>query len=85
MEAILLACAANVQVGGRGHPARSTTVSKGWTRTSDKCGGYSGYSGDIAVDNVSSPKPRTCGGYSEDAQIRACDNQRKKSFVKRDQ
>ena len=57
MEAILLACAANVQVGGRGHPARSTTVSKGWTRTSDKCGGYSGYSGDIAVDNEGYAKP----------------------------
>ena len=46
----------------------------GWTRTSDNCGGYSGYSGDIAVDNVSSPKPRTCRGYSEDTQIRAGDN-----------
>ena len=37
-------------------------------------GGYSGYSGDTAVDNVSSPKPRTCRGYSEDTQIRAGDN-----------
>jgi len=41
---------------------------------SDNCGGYSGYSGDIAVDNVSSPKPRTRRGYSEDTQIRAGDN-----------
>ena len=46
----------------------------GRARTSDNCGGYSGYSEDIAVDNVSSPKPRTYRGYSEDTQIRAGDN-----------
>ncbi len=32
------------------------------------CGGYSGYSDDTAIDNVSPPKPRACGGYSEDTQ-----------------
>jgi len=46
----------------------------GWTRTSDNCGGYSGYSGDIAVDNVSSPEAKARGVYSEDTQIRAGDN-----------
>lgn len=39
----------------------------------ETCGGYSGYSGDAAADNVSSPKPITPGGYSEDTQIRAGD------------
>jgi hypothetical protein len=34
----------------------------------DICGGYSGYSEDTAIDNVSSPKPRACGGYGEDTQ-----------------
>ena len=43
----------------------------GWTRTSDNCGGYSGYSEDTAADNVSSPRPRSRRGYSEDTQIRA--------------
>ena len=47
-----------------------------WTRTCDTCGGYSGYSEDTAADNVSSPKPRTCRGYSEDTQKWAGDNQR---------
>ena len=35
---------------------------------------HSSYSEDTAVDNVSSPKPRTCGAYSEYTQIRAGDN-----------
>jgi hypothetical protein len=43
-------------------------------RTRDTCGCYSGYSGDTTADNVSSPRPRTCRGYSEDTQIRAGDN-----------
>ncbi len=34
----------------------------------DICGGYTGYSEDTAIDNVSSPKPRACGGYGEDTQ-----------------
>jgi len=32
------------------------------------------HSEDTAVDNVSSPKPRTCGAYREDTQIRTGDN-----------
>jgi hypothetical protein len=35
------------------------------------CGVYSRYSDDTAADKVSSPKPRTRGGYSEDTQNRA--------------
>jgi len=41
--------------------------------TRDTCGCYSGYSEDATADNVSSPRPRTCRGYSEDTQIRAGD------------
>src|SRR5206468_1916337 len=40
----------------------------------DGCGCYSGYSEDTAIDNVSSPKPKTRGVYSEDTQTRAIDN-----------
>jgi hypothetical protein len=40
----------------------------------DHYSGDSGYSGDTAVDNASSPKPRSWRGYSEDTQIRAGDN-----------
>ena len=54
--------------------AKVTGQADGWTRPSDNCGGYSGYSGDTAADNVSSPKPRSRRGYSEDTQIRAGDN-----------
>ena len=37
-------------------------------------GGYSGYSGDTAADNVSSPRLKSRRVYSEDTQIRAGDN-----------
>ena len=39
--------------------------------SSDIGSGYGGYSGDTAPENLSSPKPRTCRGYSEDTPIRA--------------
>jgi hypothetical protein len=34
-------------------------------------GPHSSYSNDTPIDNVSSPKPKTRGGYSEDTPIRA--------------
>ena len=68
----LPACAA-----GRGRSASlrcSQRRSPGKPTDGDNCGGYSGYSEDTSVDNVSSPRPRSRRGYSEDTQIRAGDN-----------
>jgi hypothetical protein len=49
-------------------------ASQGVDQARDGCGCYSGYSEDAAIDNVSSPKPRTRGVYREDTQTRAMDN-----------
>ncbi len=38
------------------------------------CARHISYSGDTTADNVSSPKPRTCGVYSKDTPKRAGDN-----------
>jgi hypothetical protein len=54
--------------GQRARDARSRTCPANWSGPGKTCGGYSGYGEDTAADNVSSPKPRTCRGYSEDAQ-----------------
>jgi hypothetical protein len=40
----------------------------------ETCGGYSGCSGNTAIDNVSSPQQKPLGGYGEDTLIRAGDN-----------
>jgi hypothetical protein len=48
--------------------ARRRTRPASWNGPGQTCSGYSGYSKDTAADNVSSPKPRTRGGYSEDTQ-----------------
>jgi len=51
--------------------AETVDQAEGWTTPRGKRGPHSSYSEDTAIDNVSSPKPRTRGGYSEDTQIRA--------------
>jgi hypothetical protein len=43
---------------------------EGLATPADNRGRHSSYSEDTAIDNASSPKPRTRGGYSEDTQIR---------------
>jgi len=65
----------------RQHQAPAEPVSKPETHAADLLqdagagpGRYSGYSEDTAADNVSSPKPRTRRGYSEDTQNGAGDN-----------
>ena len=50
--------------------ARVVEQAEGWAQPSDTRAGHSGYSENIATDNVSPPKPRTRRGYSEDTQIR---------------
>ena len=54
--------------------ARSGSRPARWSGPGDTCGGYSGCSQDTTADNVSSPKPTTCRGYSEDTQNGAGDN-----------
>jgi hypothetical protein len=50
--------------------AEAVEQAEGWATPADNRGRHSSYSEDTAIDNVSSPKPRTRGGYSEDTQIR---------------
>ena len=51
-----------------GTPQANSPGKPGTARQENTCGGYSGYSEDTAADNVSSPRLRACGGYSEDTQ-----------------
>jgi hypothetical protein len=60
-----------------GRPASlrcSQRRSPGKPTDGDNCGGYSGYGEDTAVDNVSSPRPRSRRSYSEDTRIGPGDN-----------
>ena len=54
--------------------AEAIEQAEGWATPRDNRGAHISYGKDTAIDNVSSPKPRTCRGYSEDTQIRAGDN-----------
>jgi hypothetical protein len=49
--------------------AQAVEQAEGWAAPGDNRGRHSSYSEDTAIDNVSSPKPRSRGGYSEDTQI----------------
>jgi hypothetical protein len=46
--------------------AQVVEQAEGWARPSDTRAGHTSYREDIAIDNVSPPKPRTCRGYSDD-------------------
>jgi len=61
---------------GHVSPATITTNSSGRDEQSPpgNCARHISYSGDTTADNVSSPKPRTCGVYSKDTPKRAGDN-----------
>jgi uncharacterized protein DUF6788 len=48
--------------------AQAVEQAEGWTTPPDSRSPHSSYSEDTAMDNVSSPKPRTPGDYSEDTQ-----------------
>lgn len=50
--------------------AEAVEQAEGWTTPQDNRSPHSSYSEDTAIDNVSSPEPRTRGGHSEDTQIR---------------
>jgi hypothetical protein len=50
--------------------AEAVEQTEGWTAPSDNRR-HSSYGEDTAIDNASSPKPSTRGGYGEDTQIRA--------------
>ncbi|HEY5990072.1 MAG TPA: DUF6788 family protein [Streptosporangiaceae bacterium] len=50
--------------------AQVVEEAEGWVQPADTCGEHTSYSEDTTTDNVSSPKPRTRGDYSEDTQIR---------------
>ena len=50
--------------------AQAIEQAEGWARPSDTRAGHTSYSEDTATDNVSPPKPKPRGGYSEDTQIR---------------
>src|SRR5216683_139510 len=60
---------------GHVSPATITTNSSGRDEQSPpgNCARHISYSGDTTADNVSSPKPRTCGVYSKDTPKRAGD------------
>ncbi len=51
--------------------AQAVEQAEGWTPPSDTRAGHTSYSDDTATDNVSPPKPRPRGDYSEDTQNRA--------------
>lgn len=46
--------------------ARVVDQAEGWAQPSGTCAGHTSYSEDTATDNVSPPRPRTRGDYSED-------------------
>lgn len=50
--------------------AQAVEQAEGWVTPGDNRGRHSNYSEDTAIDNVSSPEPRTRSGYSEDTQDR---------------
>jgi hypothetical protein len=51
--------------------AQVVEQAEGWAQSSGTCAGHTSYSEDTATDNVSPPKPRTPGDYSDDTQIQA--------------
>ena len=54
--------------GRRARDARRGTHPVSRSGPGETCGGYSGYSGHTATDNVSSPQQKPLGGYGEDTQ-----------------
>jgi hypothetical protein len=50
--------------------AQVVEQAEGWAQPSDTSAGHTSYGEDTATDNVSPPKPRTRGDYSEDTQFR---------------
>jgi hypothetical protein len=60
--------------GRRARDARRGTHPVSRSGPGEACGGYSGYSGHTATDNVSSPQQKPLGGYGEDTQKWARDN-----------
>ncbi len=51
--------------------AQVVEQAEGWAQPPDARAGHTSYREDTATDNVSPPKPRTRGDYSEDTQIEA--------------
>jgi len=50
--------------------AQVVEQAEGWAHPPDTRGGHTSHSEDTATDNVSPPKPKPRGDYSEDTQIR---------------
>jgi uncharacterized protein DUF6788 len=51
--------------------AEAVEQAEGWAAPRDSRGSHSSYSEHTAIDNASSPQPKTPGDYGEDTQIRA--------------
>jgi hypothetical protein len=51
--------------------AQVVDQAEGWAQPTDARAGHTNYTEDTTTDNVSPPKPRTRGDYSEDTQIQA--------------